>query len=85
MIASIIATLSLHAQNSTEMAHSKEELSSVKKIIATGGNMQSQEISIVDGFKSMFENAKITGQIRSMSLLMNLVGGNHLYRQGVSC
>ena len=44
---------------------------SVRKIVDSLGKIEQKEISIVDNFRHMFEDGKVTGQVRTMHLNYN--------------
>ena len=49
-----------------EMSEKRDRIPSVKKVIGSIGKVKEKEVGVVDGFKQMFSNGKVTGQIRTI-------------------
>ena len=62
----ICITFSVNAVFGMEGVHSRERLHSVKEVIGQVTKMQDKNVSMVDSFKHMFEDAKVSGQIRTI-------------------
>jgi len=65
--------------NDLKHAEVRDRFHSVKKAIGSVGAAAQKEIDIVDGFKHMFRDGKVTGQIRSMYSGYNFEYGQNTY------
>ena len=66
---SLVASLSLSTLNAAQeevKTEDRDRIPSVQKAIQTVGNIPEKEVSVVDNFRHMFEDGKVTGQIRTM-------------------
>ena len=60
LVAATLATQLLYAQEDEQ----RERLHSVKKAVYSVGKIEQKEVSVVDSLKHMFEDGKVSGQIR---------------------
>jgi len=54
-------------QDASESKDSLERIHSVRQVIDEGSKVEQKDVSAVDAFKGMFSDAKVVGQIRSIS------------------
>jgi hypothetical protein len=64
---SLVASFCLTTLYAEESQENRNRLHSVKKAIASVHEVEKKELDDVDGFVHMFNDAKVTGQIRSLS------------------
>ena len=63
---SLLLSLCLSTLNAGKNQENRDRLHSVKKAIASVNEVEKKELDVVDGFVHMFDDAKVTGQLRSL-------------------
>jgi len=76
---SLITSLLVTASFAEEEQESRERIHSVKKAIASVQDSEQKELNVVDGFAHMFQDGKVTAQIRTMYSGINTKGTTDIY------
>ena len=61
----------------------RDRLHSVKEAIGSVSKVQQKELDLVDGFAHMFEDGKVTGQVRSMYSGVNYTNAQDIYATAI--
>ena len=61
----LIVLLQLDVALADENQVSRERIHSVRKVVDTVGKLDEKEVSIVDSFRNMFTDGKVSGQVRT--------------------
>ena len=52
--------------NAEELSEKRDRIHSVRKVVDSVGKIKEKEVSMVDSFKNMFTEGKVSGQVRTM-------------------
>ena len=79
ILITISFTLLASSLNAIECKKEVQDLKSVRDIIQTGSKMPQKDITLVDGFRAMFHEGKVSGQLRSVYVQNDLETATNTY------
>ena len=83
LVVVVLSSLSMAKDVEVNLQDESSRIHSVKKVIATGGEIEQKSISVAENFKHMFIDGKVTGQVRLMYSIYYLEDGVDTYATAV--